>query len=161
TRAGIAMFVVEPRRLSSGKLGAKVTRQAYVALDDADVMFPSIAVTDDGVGAVAFSLSGASDFPSAAYIRIKDSKFSFNVHLAGVGTGPLDNYDGYQFSDGQGQAPCRFGDYSAALIDGTTLWMSAESVNSTCTTFPCTDRDTFVNWGTTVSRIDLSDTLDN
>jgi hypothetical protein len=161
TRAGIAMFVVEPKRLSSGKLGAKMTRQSYIALDDADVMFPSIAVTDDGDGAMAFSLSGPNDFPSAAYIRMKGGKFSFNVHIAGTGTAPLDNYDGYQFFEGQGQGPCRFGDYSAALIDGTTLWMAAESVNSTCSTFPCTDRDTFVNWGTTVSRIDLSDTVDN
>jgi hypothetical protein len=160
-RAGIAMFVVEPRRLSSGKLGAKVTRQSYIALDDADVLFPSIAVTDDGAGAMAFSLSGPNDFPSAAYIRIKDSKFSFNVHVAGAGTAPLDNYDGYQFFDGDGQFPARFGDYSAALIDGSTLWMAAESVNSFCTAFPCTDRDTYVNWGTTVSRIDLSDDVDH
>jgi hypothetical protein len=159
--AGIAMFVVEPKRLASGKLGAKVTRQSYVALPDADLMFPSIAVSDDGVGAMAFSLSSTSDFPSAGYIRIKDSKFSFSVHLALKGEAPLDDYDGYQLFEGEGQAPARFGDYSAAVLDGSTLWMATQAVTSPCETVDCPDRDTFVNWGTSVGRIDLSDGADN
>ncbi len=159
-RAGIAMFVVEPRRLSNGHLGAHVTRQSYLALPDTDMMFPSIAVTDEGRGAMVFSLSGDHDFPSSAYVRIKDGKLSQVVRVAGAGVVPLDDSAGYQFFDGQGQGPSRFGDYSAALIDGSTVWMASESVTSGCTTLDCAARDVFTNWGTTVSRIDLSDDVD-
>jgi hypothetical protein len=54
----------------------------------------------------------------------------------------------------------RYGDYSAALVDGDTLWMATENVPSACTAFPCENRDLYTNWGTFVSRIDLADTLD-
>lgn len=159
-RAGLAMFVVEPRRLTNGRLGAHVTRQSYLALPDTDMMFPSIAVTDDGRGAMVFSLAGDHDFPSSAYVRIKDGKLGQTVRIAGAGTVPLDDSAGYQFFDGQGQGPSRFGDYSAAFIDGSTVWMASEAVTSQCTTLDCPDRDVFTNWGTTVSRIDLSDDVD-
>ncbi|HSN25777.1 MAG TPA: hypothetical protein VLT45_05810 [Kofleriaceae bacterium] len=159
-RSGIAMFVVEPRRLSNGHLGAHVTRQSYLALPDTDMMFPSIAVTDEGRGAMVFSLAGDHDFPSSAYVRIKDGKLSQVVRVAGAGVVPLDDSAGYQFFDGQGQGPSRFGDYSAALVDGSTLWMASESVTAGCTTLDCAARDVFTNWGTTVSRIDLSDDVD-
>ena len=47
-------------------------------------------------------------------------------------------------------------DDSAALIDGSTLWMATEAVNAPCETVTgCPGRDTFVNWGTVVGRIDL------
>lgn len=159
-RSGIAMFVIEPRRLSNGHLGGHVTRQSYLALPDADMMFPSIAVTDEGRGAMVFSLSGDHDYPTSAYVRIKDGKLSQLVRTAAAGAAPLDDYAGYQLFDGQGQGPSRFGDYSAALIDGSTVWMASEAVTSTCTTLDCYGRDVFTNWGTAVSRIDLSDDLD-
>jgi hypothetical protein len=110
-------------------------------------------MTDDGRGAMAFSLSGANDFPSAAYVRIKDQKLSRVVRTATAGVAPLDDFSGYALFQGQEQTPSRFGDYSAALIDGSTLWMSTEAVTGTA-------RDTFTNWGTGVGRIDLDDDVD-
>jgi len=159
-RSGLAMFVVEPRTLTNGHLGGKLTRQSYLALPDTDMMFPSIAVTDDGRGAMVFSLAGDHDYPSSAYVRIKDGKLGQTVRIAGAGQVPLDDSAGYQLFEGQGQGPSRFGDYSAALVDGSTVWMASEAVTSPCTTLDCGGRDLFTNWGTTVSRIDLSDDVD-
>jgi len=53
-----------------------------------------------------------------------------------------------------------FGDYSAALVDGSTMWMASEWVPVSCTSLPCAGRDDFANWGTFVARVDLDDTLD-
>jgi hypothetical protein len=151
---GIAWFAVQPKLLSSGRVGARMEREGYVSLADADVMYPSIAVSDDGRGAIAFSLTSSTDFPSAGYARVTDARVSEVVHVAREGENTLDDASGY-FSGGT----ARFGDYSAAMIDGNTLWMAAETVTSACTTLDC--RDEFTNWGTAVSRIDLSDTLDH
>jgi hypothetical protein len=158
-RAGIAFFQVEPRRLTTGRLGGKMGHQSYLALDDADVLFPSIALTDDGRGAIAFSLSGTNDFPSAAYVRVTGTH-NGPIHVAGGGSDLLDDSAGYAFFAGQGQGPSRFGDYSAALIDGSTLWMASEAVTSSCATLDCPTRDAFTNWGTVVGRLDLADDLD-
>jgi hypothetical protein len=160
-RGGIAYFSVEPRRLKSGLLGGRMRTQGYVALDDATIMFPSVALTDDGRGAIAFSLTGENDFPSAAYVRINGvSKAPGPVHIAAAGMGPLDDSAGYATRAGAQQGPSRFGDYSAALIDGSTLWMANEAVTSACTTLDCPTRDTFTNRGTVVNRIDLDDAVD-
>jgi hypothetical protein len=160
-RSGIAYFSVEPRRLKSGRLGGRMRAQGYVALDDADLMYPSIALTDDGRGAIAFAMSGENDYPSAAYVRIRGiNKGPGPVHIAGAGAGPLDDSSGYSMKPGQPQGPSRFGDYSAALIDGSTLWMSTEAVTAACPTLDCPARDAFTNWGTVVSRIDLDDPAD-
>ncbi|HEY8039693.1 MAG TPA: hypothetical protein VIF15_07860 [Polyangiaceae bacterium] len=158
THGGIAWFQAEPRRLSSGKLGAKMAGQGYVAVANNDLLFPSIARTDDGRGAMTFAISGADYYPSAAYARMSGSKGPGDVRIAGAGAGPLDDWDGYDPFAAPG--PVRFGDYSAALIDGETLWMATEFVPVSCDALPCGGRGTYTNWGTFVSRIDLSDTLD-
>jgi hypothetical protein len=157
-RAGIAFFVVEPRRLGNGRLGGRVRKQGYITLDNTDVMFPSIALTDDGRGAIAFSISGENDFPSAAYVRLVNSNLG-PLHIASAGAGPLDDISGYAPTPDQ-QGPSRFGDYSAALIDGSTLWMASEAVTRACATLDCPSRDVFTNWGTRVTRLDLDDDID-
>jgi hypothetical protein len=158
THAGVAWFEAVPKRLSTGKLGARMNSQGYVAVANNDVLFPSIARTDDGRGAMTFAISGNDYYPSAAYARFSGTKGPGDVRVAGAGAAPLDDWDGY--APLSGVAPVRYGDYSAALIDGDTLWMSAENVPVSCTAFPCAGRDLYTNWGTFVSRIDLSDTLD-
>jgi hypothetical protein len=121
---------------------------------------------------VAFTLTGASDFPSSAYVRIANDRFG-KLHIAGAGQGPLDDIAGYVLGQGESQSPSRFGDYSAALIDGSTLWLANEGVTAACdeivarTAAPvlppidCEKRDAFTNWGTFVGRIDLDDDTDH
>jgi hypothetical protein len=158
--AAIAWFSVQPKRLSNGTLGARMNTQGYVAVANNDVSFPSLVLTEDGRGAMTFALSGADYYPSAAYVRFTANKGPGNVRIAGAGAGPLDDWDGYAPFAAPG-GPVRYGDYSAALLDGDTLWMAQEYVPTSCTAFPCAGRDTYANWGTFVSRIDLSDTIDN
>jgi hypothetical protein len=154
-RAGVAWFGVEAKHLHDGQVGGKVREQGYVALAGNDVLYPSIALRDDGTGAMTFSVSGSGFFPSAAFVNFSISKGPGDVHVVGPGAAPLDDSDGY-FNGGA----ARFGDYSAALVDGSTLWMASEWVPVSCTSLPCAGRDDFANWGTFVARVDLDDTLD-
>jgi hypothetical protein len=159
TQAGIAWFAVEPKRLSNGALGARMNKQGYVAVANNNLSFPSLVLNGDGRGAMTFSIMGPDYFPSAAYVRFSAAKGAGDVRIAGAGAGPLDDWDGYAPFAASG-GPVRYGDYSAALLDGDTLWMAAEFVPNACTALPCPGRDTFANWGTFVSRIDLADTVD-
>jgi hypothetical protein len=155
-----AWFSVEVRHLASGQVGGRVASQGYVGLANDDVLYPSITLTDDGIGAIAFSITGPDYWPSAAFARFDAKKGPSDIEVAGAGAAPLDDFSGYARKAGRRQGPARFGDYSAALVDGTTLWMSNEWVPVSCTTLPCAGRDTKTNWGTYFSRIDLADTID-
>jgi hypothetical protein len=156
--AGIAWFAVQAKRLGSGELGGRVAKQGYIALANDDVLYPSIALTDDGRGAIAFEVTGQDYYPSAAYVRFSANKGTGHVRIAGAGAAPLDDWSGYAAFGGFGVA--RYGDYSSAVLDGDTLWMATEYVPVSCTSLPCAGRDNYTNWGTFVSRIDLDDTLD-
>jgi hypothetical protein len=153
-RAAVAWLSVQPKHLASGKLGARVQTQGYVAFDGIDAAYPSIALTDDGRGAMVFSVSGGAHYPSSAYVRFDQFKPTA-ARIAGEGAAPLDSWDGYATFNGGMAGPARFGDYSAASVDGTTLWMASEWVATSCTTLPCDGRDPFTNWSTFVSRLDL------
>jgi hypothetical protein len=153
-RAALAWISVQPKHLASGQLGAKVQSQGYVAFDGIDAMYPSIALTDDGRGAMVFSVSGGAHYPSSAYARF-DAFKPTAARIAGEGAAPLDSWDGYATFNGGQAGPARYGDYSAAFIDGTTVWMASEWVATSCTTLPCDGRDVLTNWSTFVSRLDL------
>ena len=98
-RAGVAWFAIEPRHLSTGRLGARVQSQGYVAFADVDAIFPSFALTDDGRGAMVFSASGGAHFPSSAYVRF-DSFKPGAARIGGEGAAPLDSWDGYATYNG-------------------------------------------------------------
>ena len=155
-----AWFSVETRHLASGHVGGRVASQGYVGLANNDVLYPSIALTDDGIGAIGFSITGPDFWPSAAFARFDAKRGAGDVEIAGAGAAPLDDFSGYARKAGRRQGPARFGDYSAALVDGTTLWMSNELVPVSCTSVTCAGRDRRTNWGTFFSRIDLADTID-
>ena len=153
-RAALAWLSVQPRHLASGQLGAKVESQGYIAFDGVDAMYPSIALTDDGRGAMVFSVSGGAHYPSSAYARF-NAFVPTAARIAGEGAAPLDSWDGYATFNGGAAGPARYGDYSAAFVDGTTVWMASEWVATSCTTLPCDGRDVLTNWSTFVSRLDL------
>jgi hypothetical protein len=58
---GIAWFGVQPR-FDGLSLKGRVVGQGYVAVPGADVLFPSVALDNNGNGVIAFSLSGAKYF---------------------------------------------------------------------------------------------------
>ena len=112
-------------------------------------MFPAIGVTADGKATIAFSLSGPPYFPSAAFARVNPSQGG-NVHIVAAGGAPQDDFSGYPQFDGNGAA--RWGDYSAAVADGDSIWLATEYVpgNIDSTAF-------FTNWGTFIYRVRSED----
>ena len=151
TRAGIAYFVVDPDWTARG-LQASVDAQGYLAVANANIMYPSIGVNTRGEGVMTFSLTGPDFFPSAAYAVLEQHEDEAPaVHIAGVGLGPEDGLSGYVAYGGAGVA--RWGDYSAAVADGDAIWMSSEYIPASCTSLTCSGRTTLGNWGTFISRV--------
>ncbi len=145
---GIAWFGVKPSFVGNTLKGRVVT-QGYVAVAGADLFFPSIGVNDEGNGVIAFSLSGAKYFPSAAYVDMILGHSLPLVHIAGAGQDPEDGFTGYLAFGGNGVA--RWGDYSAAVADGNRVWFASEYIPKACPSLTPTTplcRTSFANWGT-------------
>jgi hypothetical protein len=150
---GIAWFGVNPR-FNGPTLTGRVVTQGYVAVAGADVYFPSIGVNDDGNGVIAFSISGAKYFPSAAYTDMVSGNGLPFVHISGAGKDPEDGFSGYKAFGGAGIA--RWGDYSAAIADGNRIWFAAEYIPNACSSLTPTTplcRTVNANWGTFVSAV--------
>ena len=143
-RAGIAWFAVKPT-WSGRKLAGKIRKQGYVSLAGSHALFPSIGVTEDGEGVIAFSISGPDFFPSAAYTRVNAERGAADVRIAAAGAAPVDGFSGYEFFGGNGVA--RWGDYSAAVADGRgNVWIATEFISNA-------PRTLFANWATFIGRV--------
>lgn len=144
TRVGIAYFIVTPS-FSGGTLSASITKQDYVAVNQNNVMFPSIGVNGAGKGVMSFTLVGPSFFPSAAYTTLDAIEGAGEVHIASPGAGPQDGFSGYHFFGNSRTA--RWGDYSAAVAgpDGT-IWLATEYI-------PNKPRSVLANWGTFIANV--------
>ncbi len=140
-QVGIAYFEVKPG-WKKDALNGKVDQQGYVAVKGNDVIFPSIGVTSEGKALMAFTLTGADYYPSAAYLKLSEDRTP--VHLIGVGAGPEDGFTGYNADGSQGTA--RWGDYSAAVASGGSIWFATEYI-------PGGPRTLFANWGTFIGSL--------
>ena len=153
TKAGIEYFVLNPH---SGKL----FQQGFVAVAGNNVTYPAIAVNGSGRGIMAFTLVGADHYPAAAYTSMDAKIGAGDVHVVGEGIGPDDGFTGYNPHSAYGSRP-RWGDYGAAVSDGSFLWIASEYINQTCTLseyltsgFSCgATRTSLGNWGTRISRL--------
>jgi len=144
THAGIAWFVLNPDA-NTCHVRASVSAQGYVAADNADLMFPAVAVNRNGSGVIAFSLAGPKNFPSSGYIRLGRRGVIQGIHVDSAGTSPEDGFSGYVARGGNGTA--RWGDYSAAAVgpDGD-LWFASEYI-------PDQPRTFLANWGTFIGNL--------
>jgi hypothetical protein len=159
-QAGVAYFVIN----TVGSLSAvSIANQGYVAVAG-NVTYPSIATLSDGTGAMAITLAGASYYPSAAYMMVGAAGPIGSVVVAKGGAGPDDEFCGYLFFNCGGTATPsirpRWGDYGAAVVDGTSVWIASEFINQTCTIdqfmvdFTCGGtRGLFANWATRITRV--------
>lgn len=132
TQAGVAWFAVRPHVTAGGDVHAQLVNQGHVSATGAALIDPAIAVGQDGAGAIAFSLMGPNDYPSAAYARFDVKHGAGEVHIAAAGVGPDDGYTNYAAAFG---APprARWGDYGAAVVAGSHVWMASEYIAQTCT----------------------------
>ena len=150
-RAGVAYYVINPH-------AGTIVLQGQAGIAGTDLTYPAIGVTQSGRGVMAFTLTGDSNFPSAAFAGI-DAKVGLgNVHIAAAGAGPWDGFTSYvRFGSGRP----RWGDYGAAAVDGNNIWIASEYVAQTCdyATYKATlgtcgnTRAPLGNWSTHISNV--------
>lgn len=138
TRDGAAWFSVQPV-LKSGVLGSKtaIAAQGYVSSPGGYFIYPALALTPSGHGAMTGALTGPKRFPSSAYTALGSSFGPVQVSAAGSG-----NYD----PEGE-----RWGDYSWAVADpaGAAVWLATEYVPPKSSQTP----DGLHDWGTRVVKV--------
>ena len=144
-QAGVAWFAVKPDMIGGGgggKVGPQsaVVNQGYIGVANANVTYPALAVTTAGQGAMAFTLVGPANYPSAADVLFGNSGPVGTIHMTAPGLGLQDGFSEYKyyspFAPGpNGEAPPprpRWGDYGAADEDNGSIWIASEEIHNNC-----------------------------
>jgi len=160
-QAGIEWFTVSPST-STGSVTASLANEGYLALGNDSLTYPAIGVTSGGTGVMAFTVSGSDFYPSAGYATVSSAGVG-DVHLAAPGVGPEDGFSSYALFGPvtPGVPRPRWGDYSAAVPWGNTVWLGAEYIGQSCTfseyrasSFTCGGtRTALANWDTRISAV--------
>jgi hypothetical protein len=160
TKAGIVWFEVRPFVVGSSVFAA-VERQGYLALANNNLSMPAIAMTPRGRGAIAFTVMGEDNHPTAAYARIDDRGRVGPIRFAAAGVGVDDGFTSYKAFVGD-PPRTRWGDYGAAVTDGNDIWLASEYIAQTCTltewvTPPIGScggtRTALANWATRLTKL--------
>jgi hypothetical protein len=122
-RAGIAYYVINPH-------SSHLDLQGQAGIAGTDLTYPAVGVLQNGRGVMAFTLTGDSDYPSAAFAGLDANVGLGDIHTAAAGAGPWDGFTSYVIF---GSGRPRWGDYGAAAVDGNTIWIASEYVAQTCT----------------------------
>ena len=124
TKAGVAYYIVDP---TTQTLSATHT----LVVPGNNLTYPALGVTTAGKAVMAVSLMGADYYPSAAYITMDDTGTApSTVTVVGAGLGPDDEFGGYR---GFLYNRARWGDYGAASVVDSTVWIASEYIAQTCT----------------------------
>lgn len=135
-------FAFTPQ-ITNGNLTASLFTQGTIAAPGRFLMYPAIALNKNNIGTIVFSLSSPNDYPSAAFVSIRDTSRG-PIRISREGNEPEDGFTCYPpFSDGV----CRWGDYSAGAVNNVdqTSWTATEYV-------PDINRSSQANWATYVTR---------
>ena len=126
-RAGIAWYIVNPST-------PRVVLSGYLGAGGHDFTYPAIGVTASGRGVMAFTDTGDSTYPSAAYAPI-DSSIGvgiWNDVPGGTGAAADDGFSGYKQQNFPNPIRSRWGDYGAAAVDGNSVWIASEYIAQAC-----------------------------
>jgi hypothetical protein len=125
-RAGIAWYIVSPD-------ANKVVLQGYLGATGYDLTYPAIGVTASGRGVMAFTATGDTQYPSSAFAAIDaiGGVTQWNNVTGGEGAAPHDGFTGYKSQVGN-PPRTRWGDYSAAAVDGNSIWIASEYIARAC-----------------------------
>jgi hypothetical protein len=131
-RAGIAWYVLTTDG-SGATLNAKLNLQGYLGATGYDFTYPAIGVTAAGRGVMAFTATGNTLNPSAAYAPIDASSGvgGWNIVPGGTGAAPDDGFTSYKSQVGN-PPRTRWGDYGAAAVDGSSVWIASEYIAAAC-----------------------------
>jgi hypothetical protein len=126
-RAGIAWYVIKPGP-------GKVALQGYLGATGHDFTYPAIGVTPSGRGVMAFTDTGDTTNPSAAYAPIDAiaGVGAWNDVTGGSGAAQDDGFTSYKSQVGN-PPRTRWGDYGAAAVDGNSIWIASEYIAHACT----------------------------
>jgi hypothetical protein len=133
-RDGVAWFVLNPATKS-------VSKQGYVGVAGAYLLYPAILHTQEGTTAMVFTYTSETFNPSAAYTVWPSFASGFGpVHSAAVGVTSHISFSDLLF------ARARWGDYSAGTIDPNfqDLWFATEYIGAAA------NSNVIDNWGTRV-----------
>jgi hypothetical protein len=122
-RAGVAFYIINPN-------STKLMLQGQAGIASTDLTYPAIGVTQSGRGVITFTLTGDSDYPSAAFAGMDAKVGMGNVQVAAAGPGPWDGFTSYVIF---GSGRPRWGDYGAAAVVGSDIWIASEYTAQTCT----------------------------
>ena len=112
-------------------------------------------------GAIAFTVIGSDYYPSAGYALIDASGSVDDTHVAAQGLGRADGFTSYKAYVGN-PPRTRWGDYGAAVTDGTSVWIASEYIAQTCTLAQYLSgaigscgatRTSLGNWATRISKL--------
>jgi hypothetical protein len=126
-RAGIAWYVVNPSV-------PEIILAGYLGASGHDFTYPAIGVTPSGRGVMAFTDTGDTTYPSAAYARIDAlvGVGAWNDVPGGKGAAADDGFSGYKAQNFPNPLRSRWGDYGAAAVDGNSIWIASEYIASAC-----------------------------
>jgi len=124
-RAGIAWYILNP------DVG-KVALQGYLGAADHDFTYPAIGVTASGRGVMAFTNTGNTTNPSAAYAPIDAIAGVGAWNDAAAGLAVDDGFTSYKQQVGGNPPRTRWGDYGAAAVDGNSIWIASEYIAHAC-----------------------------
>jgi hypothetical protein len=126
-RAGIAWYIVNP---NAGSL----VNGGFLGAAGMDFVYPAIGVTGSGRGVMAFTATGDSTYPSAAYASIDavNGVGSWGIVPGGAGAAPDDGFTSYTAQVGGTPPRTRWGDYGAAAVDGNSVWLASEYIAHAC-----------------------------
>ena len=131
TKAGLEFFVVRPK-VSGSAVSGSIVKQGYLGVKNNNLTYPTVGVTDSGRAVISFTLVGADHYPSAAYAGLDAKSGAGAVHVAAEGKGVSDGFTSYKAFVGD-PPRTRWGDYGAAVADGSSIWIASEYINQTCT----------------------------
>lgn len=163
TQAGIEWFATRPR-VTSENVHAQVVNQGYLGAKDANLTYPALGVNENGVGAIAFTMLGTNDYPSAAYAPFDAKSGVGSIHVAAAGVGPDDGFTGYAAYNAPNPIRTRWGDYGAAVIDGSKMWIASEYIGQSCTLAQWLSaplgtcggtRTALANWDTRITELSI------
>jgi len=165
-QAGIEWFSVSAQASREG-VQAEISGNGYLGARDTNLTYPAVGVDQHGNGVIAFSLLGTHDYPSAAYAAFNGTSGPGGIHVAAAGVGPDDGFTSYAAFVGS-PPRTRWGDYGAAVVDGSNVWIASEYIGQTCTFKQYTNfaagfgscggtRTALGNWDTRITELAIRD----
>jgi hypothetical protein len=125
-----------------------------------NLSYPTIAVNRDGHGVMGMTLMGKDYYPSVAWAPLGEHGAG-KVRVLVKGRGPDDGFGAYPPVAGTSSEITRWGDYGAATVTGSRIWIADEWIGQTCTfrqwlqtNATCGDtRSPFENWSTRITEL--------